>query len=46
MAGFDLGKVQDIVDQLQQMPAAGQDVARIFELPLVHSPKGLVGQNF
>jgi hypothetical protein len=29
-AGFNGGDVDDVVDQLQQVPAAGQDVAGVF----------------
>src|SRR5262249_42656429 len=44
--GFDLGQVQDVVDQLQQVPAAGEDVVDVALLARVQLAEGPVRQYF
>ena len=45
LAGLDLGEVEDVVDQLQQVAAAVEDVVGVLELPVVQVAKGLVAED-
>ena len=45
LSGFHLGEVEDVVDQLQQVAAAVEDVVGVLELPVVQVAKGLVAEN-
>ena len=46
LARFDLGQVQDLVEQLQQMAAGVPDVAQVFLLPLVDLAEHALQQHF
>ncbi len=39
---FDLRQVEDVVDELQQVAPAAQDVGHVFVLPLVQITVGLI----
>ncbi len=45
MAGLDLRQIEDVIDQLQQVPAAGEDVPDVALLPLVEISEGMVFQQ-
>ena len=44
-ARFHLGQVQDVVDQLQQVFATGEDVVDVFELLRIQLAEHLIGQH-
>src|SRR6185437_10158102 len=46
VAGFDFGEVKDVVDELQKMAAADEDVVAVFELPVVQIAEDFVGEHF
>ena len=44
--GLDLGEVKDVVDQLQQMAAAVEDVVGVLELPGIQVAEHPVAEDF
>ena len=45
LAGLDLGQVEDVVDQLEQVGAGAVDRLRELDLPVVEVAVGVVGQQ-
>ena len=45
-AGFDLGQIENVIDELEEMASAGEDVVAVFELAGVQVAKSFVGEDF
>ena len=45
-SGLHLGQIKNVVDELEQVASAVEDVVAVFELPLVQIAKSFVGEHF
>ena len=45
-ASFHFGEIENVVDELKQVPAAGEDIVCVFKLALVELAKGFVHEHF
>ena len=45
-SGFDFWKIQYVINEIEKMLAAGQDIRQIFILKIINLPKMLIHNQF